>query len=431
VRFPRFSATTGFRFAMLCALAVMALLAAGCQAPPDGRVHLTWASGRDDGGFDHEVCRRFMALHPEIEVSMLELPRQTDTMHNQYATYLIAEDDSIDIYSIDVIWPPEFGSAGWAVPLDDWFTPEERAKFLKGPLAACTYKGHIYAIPWYSDAGVLFYRKDLLDEAGLAPPKTWQEMVSIAKRLQNEKRNGLVFQAAQYEGLVCDFLEYVWGNGGDVLDADGRVVLDSPENIAALQFLSDVINKEHITPPGILTYHEDESAQAFQSGGAVFLRSWPYIWGNTQKPGEPLLGKVGIAPFPHNDRPGVQSAACLGGWNIMISRYSRHPKEAWMFTQFLTSYEIQRDRLIQANQLPTREAAYLDPAVLARHPQAKDFLEVFRLARPRPVTPYYSKLSDILQIQVHRALSLECSPGEALKTAADQIRAIPGIGGKT
>lgn len=401
----------------------------GCARPESGRVHLVWATHRDDLGFDHAAVKRFEQANPDISVSLIEMSHDTDNMHNQYATWLVAEDASVDIYSIDVIWPAEFGSAGWALPLEDELSADERAKFLPGALEACTYQGHIYAIPWYGDAGMLYYRKDLLDAAGVKPPTTWTGLVDAARRLRSDSRRGFVFQAAQYEGLVCNFLEYAWGNGGTVLDPAGRVVLDSPQNTRALQFLVDMIRREGITPPSIVTFKEDESLNEFQNGSAVFLRSWPYVWGLTQQSGQPLLGRVGVAPMPHADGAGHRSAACLGGWNLMISRYSEHPQAAWRFASFITSFDEQRRRFIEASQLATRIAPYHDATVLAAHPQADDLLAVLELARPRPVTPYYSKLSDILQIELHRAITGELAPQDALAGAAAQIRRIPGFEG--
>lgn len=420
------------RILALCAWLLLLLLPLvfGCTrraGPADDLTRITWISGRTDLGFDYEVIRRFEQENHGVRVGLIEMPPSTDKLHDQYATYLVAEDDSIDLYSIDVIWTAEFGSAGWAVPLDALLSPDERAKFLRAPLEACTYMGHIYAIPWYTDAGLLYYRKDLLEAAHIDPPRTWAELVAAARKLQNTRRRGFAFEAAQYEGLVCNFLEYVWGNGGDVLDGKGRVVLDSPQNVEALQFLIDIIYKERITPEAIQTYKEDEAKTDFQNGSAAFIRNWPYVWGLTQQPGEPLLGKVGIAPFPHNDRPGLLSSACLGGWNIMVSTCSKHPVEAAKFATFLTSYEIQRDRLLMTSQLPTREAVFTDKAVLEKHPQAPVLRDIFRLARPRPVTPYYSRLSDILQHHLHHALNREISAEQALHDAARDIRAIPGF----
>lgn len=409
-------------------LALFVLLAlAGCtaDAPQNGKVHLVWATLNDETGIERKLADMFVAENPGVTVEILPMPAATDTIHNQFATYLISEVDQIDLYSIDVIWPSEFASAGWAVPLDDRFPPEERAKFLPGPIEACTFKGKIWAVPWYTDAGMLYYRKDLLDEAGLKPPTTWNDLVATATRLQTPERYGLVFQGAQYEGLICDMLEYMWGNNGNVLDKDGNVVLDSPENVAALQFVIDCIYKYKIAPPSVKTFKEDQCLQAFRAGSAVFQRNWPYVWGLTQRPREKLLGKVGVVPVPHSDTG--KSAACLGGWNIMISKYSKHPDEAWKFTDFITSERAQKIRFMDAARLPTRTAVYEDPEVVGAHPHSTAFLDIFKLSRPRPVTPYYSKLSDIMQIQIHKAISQEIDAATALRNAAQEIRKISGF----
>ncbi|NDD29355.1 MAG: ABC transporter substrate-binding protein [Proteobacteria bacterium] len=408
-------------------LVAFALGLQGCARTEASGVHLSWIANRDDSGFEHELLRRFERAHPDITVSLVEMSHDTDNIHNQYATYLVSEDDAIDLYGIDVIWPAEFGSAGWALPLDDWLSAEARAEFLPGPLAACSYRGHLYALPWYSDAGMLYYRKDLLEESGVTPPTTWSELTSASRRLRARGRSGFVFQAGQYEGLVCNFLEHAWGNGGDVLDRDGRVVLDSPQNEEALRRMIELIGTDGVAPASVVTFREDESLRFFQSGSAVFLRSWPYVWGLTQKRGESLLGKVGIAPVPHADGAGHRSAGCLGGWNLMVSRWSKHPREAFLLASFLTSPEAQRERMLATGQLPTRIAPYSDAEVRKAHPEMADLLAVFEGARPRPVTPHYSKLSDCLQIELHRAISGEVDAGGALRAAAARLRALPGF----
>ena len=328
------------------------LLAIGTACAPPPREGITFLTMKpDQREVWEEAFERFRAAHPDIPLHVEIAPRSSTQYHDLLSQKLKNRDPSVDVFMMDVTWPPEFASAGWARPLDDWFPPEDRADYLPGPLEANTFLGRIYGVPSRIDAGMLYYRRDLLDRYGFSAPQTWPELVEqaetilAAERVRQPSLVGYSTQFKQYEGLVCNLLEYFWGNGGNVLDEQGRVVLDSPENIAALQFVCDMISKDKITPPGIKTYKEDESLQAFRAGKAVFLRNWPYVWGLTQRPREQLLGKVGMVPMPHSDGY-PRSAATLGGWNIMLSKYTRHPEEAWKFAQFITSEDSQKERFL-------------------------------------------------------------------------------------
>lgn len=399
-------------------------LGIGCHKENE-LVTITFATGKDPTGYHQKLVAQFESTHPKIRVKLIEMPESATQQHNAYVTYLSSRDASIDVYSIDIIWPSEFGAAGWLLPLDDFFTPEELKEFLPGPVKGCTYEGKLYAIPWFTDAGILYYRKDLLDKENFSPPETWQDFVNQAKILQKKYGiYGFVFQAQQYEGLVCNFLEYVWANRGKVLDEKGKILIDSPEATEALKFMVDLIHEYQIVPEGVTTYKEEEARQLFTEGRAAFMRNWPYAWALAQskEKGSKVVGKVGISPLPH-PADGVPTA-CLGGWNLAVSRFSKHPEEAVEFIRFMTSYEIQKIFAIRGGRLPTRKKLYSDEKVIKINPHYRDLYEAFINAMPRPVTPYYSKLSDVLQIEVHQALIGIKTPEEALKAAKKKIEEI-------
>jgi len=182
-----------------------------------------------------------------------------------------------------------------------------------------------------------------------------------------------------------------------------------------------------ITPPAITTYKEDEGLRLFISGKAVFLRSWPYVWGFAQdaEKGSKVVGRVGITGIPTKD--GKIKVATLGGWNLMISAFTRHPEECWKLVKFMTSYDVLKKRLLEDAFIPTRKAVFSDREVIAKMPYLKDMYPIFLSARSRPVTPLYSKVSDILQIQIHKAITEKISPEEAIKRASEEIKAIPGF----
>lgn len=404
------------------ALVLLAALAAcGRSEPDDGKVHVRYLASPDVGGFSKVIIERFEKAHPGIKVDMIEGPSSGDARENMYSTAFMAKDDSYDLAYVDVAWLPKFAAQGWLRPLDDLLPPEKAAEFLPGDVEGSRYQGRLYRVPIQSDGGMLYYRKDLLAAKGIPVPRTWEELARAAVALQTPQRAGFVFQGKQYEGLVCAFLEVVWGFGGDLLGADGRVRIDGPEAVAALEALVDGIYGRGFIPQAVLTYQEEEARNVFQEGRAVFMRNWPYAWNLMQKEGSPVRGKIGIVPMVAG--PGGKGAATLGGWGFAVSAYSRHPKEAFLLAEFFASPESQKLAFMQGGILPTRKALYSDPDVLRAAPHMKDLGRVLGGARPRPVHPRWPRMSDALQIHVSAALSRQETPAQALEAAAREIRA--------
>lgn len=397
------------------------MAACGRSEPGDGKVHIRYLANPDVGGFSKAIIERFEKANPGIKVDMIEGPSSSDARENMYSTAFMAKDDAYDLAYVDVAWLPKFAAQGWLRPIDDLLPPEKAAEFLPGDVAGSTYQSKLYRVPVQSDGGMLYYRKDLLAAEGIPVPRTWEELARAALALQTPQRAGFVFQGKQYEGLVCAFLEVVWGFGGDLLDAKGQVLIDSPQSVAALQAMVDGIYERKFIPQAVLTYQEEEARNVFQEGRAVFMRNWPYAWNLMQKEGSPVRGKIGIVPMVAG--PGGKGAATLGGWGFSISAFSRHPREAFKLAEFFASPESQKLAFMQGGILPTRKALYTDPEVLRVAPHMKDLGRVLAGARPRPVHPRWPRMSDALQIHVSSALSGQETPAEALAAAAREIRA--------
>jgi trehalose/maltose transport system substrate-binding protein len=375
----------------------------------------------------------FERANPGIRVVQQALPSSSDAQHQFYAINLQARSRAFDVLALDVIWVAEFARAGWLRDLSGLLPPDAHAAFFRGPMQAVTYEGRVYAIPWFIDAGLLYYRKDLLAREGFPPPETWEQLVHIAQSVAAKERPahrrrfyGFVWQGKQYEGLVCNALEYFWSNGGGVL-RDGQVELDRPQNVQALGFMRDLVAEYHVTPDFVTTDTEEPSRRIFGSGRAVFLRNWPYAWSLFERPGSPVRGKVGVAVLPHF--PGHASAAALGGWQLGVNAFSRHPRAAERLVAFLTSPAAQRALALAYGLNPTRRALYRDPALLEAQPFLGRLEAVFEHARPRPVTPYYIMISQVLQSELSAALAGMRSPQAALEQAQRQVEAILARGG--
>ena len=406
------------------------LLAAGCVEKGNDRDRanvVVFKHGKiaGDPARFRELLDRFEKANPGITVRDEMLPASTDEQHQFYVINLEGKSADFDVLSMDVIWVPEFARAGWLRDLSRLLPVKERGEFFPGPIKAVTYEGKILAMPWYIDAGILYYRKDLLKKYGLSPPRTWQELVSSAQHITSRENGlyGFIWQGKQYEGLVCNVLEYFWSNGGDVLQ-NGSAVIKSPENIEALQFMRDLTVTYGITPPFVTTVIEEPTRHIFGSGRAVFMRNWPYAWTVFEREGSAVRGRVGVSTLP--SFPDKKSASTLGGWQLGVNTYSRNPEAAERLVAFLTSPESQKSLALAIGYKPTRKSLYHDKDLIREQPFIAGLYDVFMKARPRPVSPYYMMITQVIQPELSAAISGIKTPEAALSAAQKQIEHILG-----
>jgi multiple sugar transport system substrate-binding protein len=363
-----------------------------------------------------KLLEDFEAKHPGIKVRDETLPASTDEQHQFYIINLEGRSTDFDVISMDIIWVPEFARAGWLRDLSPIFPEREREGFFPGPMQGVTFRDKTYAIPWYIDAGLMYYRKDLLEKYGFSPPEKWQELVEISKYITSKEPDlyGFIWQGKQYEGLVCNVLEYFWSNGGDVFKGE-EVVIDSPQNIHALGFMRDLIMKYKITPQLVTTAIEEPTRHIFGSGRALFMRNWPYAWNIFEREDSPIRGRVGVSALPRFS--GNESASTLGGWQLGVNRYSKHAEAAEKFVLFMTSADVQKRLALEIGYKPTRKSLYADAELTKAEPFITGLYEIFTAARPRPVTPYYMMLTQVLQPEFSAAVSGIKNPGDALRSA--------------
>lgn len=403
---------------------LVALAAWGCGGGGDGDGRAVATFSGSTLGAEGEALRRqldrFMAANPDVRVEVQSTPDAADQRHQLYVQWLNARTPNPDVLQLDVVWTPEFAAAGWVLPLDR-FDPDVDA-FFPATIGANRWGESLYAIPWFVDAGLLYWRTDLVD----APPATYEELRTQALRAIAEDgvSYGFVWQGARYEGLVTVFVEHLHAFGGRILDEDGRVAVDAEEAVRALEFMRDAVHGTGMTPEAALTWQEEQTRFAFQNGDAVFMRNWPYA--------HPLLadadasdvaGRFTVAPLPAG--PGGARATALGGQQLAINAHSREPVAAWRVVEFLTGTGEMLERARDAGQFPSRRAVYDAPELadaLAVPPgEARAAIES---AVPRPVTPVYTELSRILQVWLHRALTGQTEPRDALRDAAAEMRSL-------
>lgn len=385
-------------------------------APPEGQtasITLRFVSWKPDHPrvWD-EALAEFTKTHPDISVVRELAPHSSTAYHDLLTQKLKNRDATVDVFFMDVIWVPEFAEAGWARRLDERFPPAMREEFLPATIEVGRYADHLYGVPSRIDAGLLYYRSDLLTKYGFAPPTTWDELARQAETIvegeqpRNPTLRGYTAQFKQYEGLVCNMVEFIDSHGGSLLTADGtHSALAKPEAMAAVQFVRDrVIGR--LASRAALTYQEPESLSVFLQGHAVFHRNWPYAWelANNQTRST-VAGQVAVMPLP-GFTPGRTTAA-LGGWLYGISAYSQHPDEAWALIEFLSSQAMQKKFTQEAGIAPSRQSLFSDPDLLAAAPQLRNHFAVLRSATARPRSPLYPAISHALQRYFSRALAID------------------------
>lgn len=415
-------------------LAGAALLgSAGCGGGSSGSGDLVFSMGTDTSGTLQGLVKKFNKQSKEFKVQFREMPTDSGAYFDKLRTQFQAGGGDIDVIGADVVWPAQFAANGWLLDVTDRFSKSDQSQFLPGPIQSLKYDGKIYGVPWFTDAGLLYYRSDLLEKAGYSePPKTWSQLQEMAEKVAKDEGldNGFVFQGDQYEGGVCNGCEYIWTNGGNVLDPEdpSKVVIDSPEAAAGLAVEQGIV-KDGVAPQSVATYTETETDPAFLGGKAVFARNWPYMFALAGTDDYPDVKPemIGIAPLPLGEGQ-TQLVSALGGWNMLINAQTDMPDEAWEFVKFMTSEQGQRQRALSASLLPTRPTLYKDKEIRDTLPVIVQGEEALKNARSRPVSPYYSDMSLEMQEQFNGVVSGDTSPEDAVKSLQQSLTQIVEAG---
>jgi multiple sugar transport system substrate-binding protein len=385
---------------------------------------ITFAVGKDDVSFFQKLVSWWNQSHParDQRVTLLQLPETANEQLAQLAANLQAKSPLYDVIDMDVVWTAEFASAGWVIPLDGSKLP--LTSFLPPAVRTAMYGSRLYAVPFYSNAELLYYRSDLLSRAHAAPPATWAELARQASTIAPRYGlSGYAGQFAQYEGLTVNFATAVQSAGGSILSPGGtKVTVNSPQALTALNFLVSGLADGWI-PKAALNYAEENSREAFESGHLLFLSNWPYVYSDLSSPGSGNLvyGKVKVAPLPGPSGPGSGS---LGGADLAISSYSRHQRTGLAFIRWATSLAVQRRMFIESSFPPVWKSLYSDPGLKRRFPYLPVLEQAILAAQPRPAITDYDQASLIISSAVYQALTHQKSPQQALQEMAAQLTQI-------
>jgi trehalose/maltose transport system substrate-binding protein len=437
-------------FAAICSLFV--LLAGGChkaedrssdKKPAEGSATAPAAAAPKEAvevavscgsvGKEFETCKEGVEAWEKKSGNKVKLVSSPTSSSEKLAVaqqLLGAGASDVDVFSVDVVWPGILGS--FFLDLKQYSKGAENDHF-PALVANNTIDGKLVAMPWFVDAGLLYYRKDLLDKYSEKVPTTWAELTATAKKIQDAERKagnkgmeGFVFQGKAYEGLTCDALEWVASfGGGTIVEPDGKISINNPQAIAALDLAGSWMGS--ITPTGALNYEEEDARGAFQSGNAVFMRNWPYAWALAQDDKSAVKDKVGAAALPKGE--GGRTAATLGGWNLSVSKFSKHPAEAADLVLFLTGAAEQKRRAISAAFHPTLPSLYSDKDVLAANPFFASLSDTFKGTVPRPSTvtgEKYNQVSSAFFNAVHAVLTKQKPAKDALAELATNLERLKG-----
>jgi multiple sugar transport system substrate-binding protein len=406
----------------------MALAGTALGAMPQraraANVTLTYASN-SDATFPHietDLLKQFEALHPGVTCQWAGEPVgvEADIYHDKLVTVLSAHSSSIDVFSSDVIWQAQWAPAGWAATLDSVFPPSQQKNYAPAMIAADTVNGHIYGIPWLLDTGHLFYRKDILDANGLKPATTWQDLQSQCIMLAKKYPTMVPFVACYQKGqqLICNFMEYSWGAGGDFLDhKTGAITFNSPQNLQALETMIGLI-KNKVTQPGVVSMGLDVGRAIFTQGNAIYHRNWNYAYGVSQTNAK-LVGKIGVTAVP--SYPGAAQVSCAGGWQYVVNNNSQNRDLAIELAVFLGSPKTQLYRTLNSDTSPAYLPANTNPQVLKKFPSYNVLAEQAKIARSRPKTPFWTGMSRVAEAELTNALIGSKSAQQALKDAQGKL----------
>ncbi len=416
--------------------AIVALLvAAAVGSLAWAQVSITVAAGNvgQELALTKAAAQRYMDSHPGVTVNVLDTPDFVQDRLGVYLQVFEAKSSDVDVFQIDVIWPGDL--AEHFIDLNQYVPKDVVDQHFPAIVKNNTVDGKLIGLPWFTDAGLLYYRTDLLQKYGFSgPPTTWDELQSMAKTIQDGERAagnpdfwGFVWQGNAYEGLTCDALEWIKSsNGGTIISPDKVITINNQNAIDAVDRAAGWVGT--ISPPGVTSFGEEDARNMWQAGNAAFMRNWPYAYSLGNATDSAIQGKFDVSPLPAG--PGGQPAATLGGWQLAVSKYSKHPDVAADVAMFLASPAEQKIRAIQGSFNPTVMSLYKDPQVLEAAPFFGSLYDVFINAVARPSTataPNYNEVSTAFFNAVHDVLTGKENATDAMALLELDLQDITGF----
>ena len=396
------------------------------QAQPaklEGKGPITWATGKDTSGYIKSALDKWNKDHTDEQVRLIELPEAADAQRQQLVQNAQTQSDAYSIVSTDVVWTAEFAANGWIEQLPENEFP--LVKMLKPAVETGKYFNKLYAAPWRTNGGLLFYRKDLLEAAGVTEaPKTWDEVKQDCQKVKakNSAIGCFAGQFDKYEGLTVNFSEAVQSAGGTVVDDQGKPTLNTPEAKQGMDFLAQGVSSG-MFPKDAITYKEEEGRRAFQDGKLIFHRQWPYEYAlaNATDGSSKVAGKFAVAPLPGLSGPGKSS---LGGLNLAISKFGKNKGSALAFIKFITGEAEEKVQLEKTSEAPVYTALYDDSSLQQKFPYLPTLKASVETAVARPRVVKYGDTTLAIQEEAYAALTGKKPSDQALKDLQSKLETL-------
>ncbi|MFC6017854.1 extracellular solute-binding protein [Plantactinospora solaniradicis] len=388
------------------------------STPQGGELVILTGADESTGGQRQLLVDRWNLENPDTPARLEILSRSSDEQHSEMVARAQSDFPNVDVYNLDVTWTAEFATAGYIRALEG---AVDVSGFLEAPRKTCEYDGKLWALPFNTDVGLLFYRKDVPKDtlpATLPPGRNDLRALVAAKP---DLKAGFVTPLDHYEGLTVSALEAIWAEDGDVYDAEkDLVVIDSDGVRNGLRRLADAMKPFENLPPAVdpqsKGFREDTSRAAFQRGEVALMRNWPVAYGQLRTGDRPMTD-FEVSPLPG------EGGSVLGGQNLAVATGTKNPPAAQELVKFLTSAESQHALFRDGGLAATRTAVYDDPQVQQARPYAPVLKEALGKAKSRPVTPHYALFSSIFQDIVTKALSDEGQlPADAVTRLTKALR---------
>jgi multiple sugar transport system substrate-binding protein len=399
----------------------------GSSSALEGRGPITLATGKDTSNNLQHMVDAWNTQHADQKVTINELPESADQQRQQMVQVAQTKSDTYSVLVLDVVWTAEFAANRWVVELPkDQF---DLTKFLAPTVDSATYRDKLYGAPSTSDGGMLYYRKDLLDKAGVtAAPTTWSEMKADCDKVkalpEGKSMSCYAGQFDKYEGLTVNFSEAVNGAGGVVVGDDGKPNVNTDQAKTGLNNLVQGF-KDGTIPKSAITYKEEDSRRAFEAGQLVFQRQWPYQYALANKTDgtSKVAGKFAVAPLPGSSGPGVSS---LGGHNLAISAFAKNKATALDFIKYMVSEDAEKANLLATSQAPTLTSLYDDSELAKKFPYLPILKQSILSAKPRPKAVKYNDVTTAIEEDAYAALNGTKSVDQALSDLQTKLQSIIG-----
>jgi multiple sugar transport system substrate-binding protein len=364
------------------------------------------------------ITAEFEQKNPDIDVQTEYV--SWEALHDKIVTSSAAKSGAYDVVLLDCIWPAEFAQAGFLLDVTEKVSEAMRKDIWPGALEAATYKGRLYGMPWLNDVMYLYYNEEILKAAGFdMPPQTWTELEQMGKTAVDKGlvKYPFIESFKQEESLTIAYTYYLASFGGKFFDENNKPAFNSPEGLAALNFMVNGMKNGLYNPASLESLYE-EVRRAFSQGEALFSVNWTYQLNLSNDPNESqIAGNSKLAVMPGEV---TTSATVNGGMALSITSDSKHPEEAWRYIEYLSSLDVQKSYAKYA--LPIWISAFSDPAIIALQPELLSVsAEQYKYIVNRPLVPFYSEASKVMQLELQSALTGSKTPKQALDDAEAEI----------